>query len=487
MQGRMNDIMDEQISRAPEQEQEHTSERLAFTIDAQDEQARRALLEKKPQTTKKPWWPWLVGIAALAAVAALVIGLRQGADAPQTDAPTISAEAEQDEAATEPSAAPEAETEPEPEQDTPQTQEEEQTTGGNGVSYTVEQDALTDELLSQTVAVCGDDRLTNRELPYYYWQQYYTFASSYGSYASYFIDMSVPFDQQMCMFDETQTWQQYFLQGALNTYKSVAAIWQQARLAGYTLGGEEKEYLDELSSSLTIAAVSYGFEDADAYLQTAYGPGASMSGYYEFVERYLTASAYLQALTDAEVYTEEDISAFYDENAAGYEANGIAKDEVNMVNVRHILLQPTETNDDGTYTDAAWEAAQAQAQALYDEWKNAEHTEDSFAFMAAENSVDSSAADGGLIEQIYPGQMVEEFDAWCFDAARQPGDTGIVKTQFGYHIMYFSSACEHPYWYACAESDYLTQRSAALSTELCEAFTVTQTLENAALVDVMQG
>ena len=33
--------------------------------------------------------------------------------------------------------------------------------------------------------------------------------------------------------------------------------------------------------------------------------------------------------------------------------------------------------------------------------------------------------------------MVEEFEDWCFDEARQPGDHGIVKTSYGYHIMYF--------------------------------------------------
>ena len=33
--------------------------------------------------------------------------------------------------------------------------------------------------------------------------------------------------------------------------------------------------------------------------------------------------------------------------------------------------------------------------------------------------------------------MVEEFNDWCFDAARKPGDTGIVETPYGYHVMYF--------------------------------------------------
>jgi hypothetical protein len=33
--------------------------------------------------------------------------------------------------------------------------------------------------------------------------------------------------------------------------------------------------------------------------------------------------------------------------------------------------------------------------------------------------------------------MVDEFNDWCFDSARKTGDTDIVKTEYGYHIMYF--------------------------------------------------
>ena len=33
--------------------------------------------------------------------------------------------------------------------------------------------------------------------------------------------------------------------------------------------------------------------------------------------------------------------------------------------------------------------------------------------------------------------MVSEFNDWIFDPARKAGDTDIVKTTYGYHIMYF--------------------------------------------------
>lgn len=158
-----------------------------------------------------------------------------------------------------------------------------------------------------------------------------------------------------------------------------------------------------------------------------------------------------------------------------------------MVNVRHILIQPEGKNDDGTYTDEAWAEAEKKANDLLTEWQNGEHTEDSFAFMAAENSQDpGSVENGGLYEDIYPGKMVDEFDAWCFDPARQPGDTGIVKTSYGYHIMYFSSTGEHAYWYVRAEEDYLNELSVSVLQEVAAKFEVTESEQNAAIVDIMR-
>ena len=41
--------------------------------------------------------------------------------------------------------------------------------------------------------------------------------------------------------------------------------------------------------------------------------------------------------------------------------------------------------------------------------------------------------------------MVTNFNDWCFDASRKTGDTDIVETNFGYHIMYFVGE-DLPYW-----------------------------------------
>ena len=42
--------------------------------------------------------------------------------------------------------------------------------------------------------------------------------------------------------------------------------------------------------------------------------------------------------------------------------------------------------------------------------------------------------------------MVKAFENWCFDAARKAGDTGIVESDYGYHVMFFSQKNDEPLW-----------------------------------------
>ena len=456
------------------------------TIPLEDERTQGAQDSAAQPAKKKSPLPWIIGGAAvvIAAAITLILTLKPKTVSPDAEQPGDATISEPD--GTD-STQPGDQTPAEDGQTGEQADGEQTEPAGNGVSYTVSAEELTEDVLNREIAVCGDDHLTNRELPYYYWQQYYTLMSNYGSYASYFTDTSTPFDQQMCMFDDTCTWQQYFLQAAITNYENVTAIWQEARLAGFQLSQEDQDYLDELDGQITVAAASYSYGSADEYLQMAYGPAATLTSYHAFVERQITASAYLQVLVDEKPYTEDDISKYYDDNADSYAGNGIEKSDVKMVNVRHILIQPEGKNDDGTYTDEAWAEAEKKANDLLTEWQNGEHTEDSFAFMAAENSQDpGSVENGGLYEDIYPGKMVDEFDAWCFDPARQPGDTGIVKTSYGYHIMYFSSTGEHAYWYVRAEEDYLNELSVSVLQEVAAKFEATESEQDAAIVDIMQ-
>ncbi len=109
-------------------------------------------------------------------------------------------------------------------------------------------------------------------------------------------------------------------------------------------------------------------------------------------------------------------------------------------NVRHILVK-AEASEDGTYSDEAKAAAKARAEEILAEFNAGDKTEESFAALATQYSEDEgSNTNGGLYENVAQGQMVSEFDAFCFDS-HKAGDTAIVygesSSYAGYHVMYY--------------------------------------------------
>ena len=124
----------------------------------------------------------------------------------------------------------------------------------------------------------------------------------------------------------------------------------------------------------------------------------------------------------------------------------------NTVNVRHILVRVATSGDNSTSTDADWEDCKSKIEEIQKEWEATDQTEDDFAKLAEEKSEDTgSSTNGGLYEDVYQGQMVTEFNDWCFDPDRKVGDTGIVKTSYGYHLMYFSGTGDL-YWKSLADT-----------------------------------
>ncbi len=131
-----------------------------------------------------------------------------------------------------------------------------------------------------------------------------------------------------------------------------------------------------------------------------------------------------------------------------------------LPNVRHILFKVDDVSD-----AAAMAEAKEKAEAILEQFNVGDKSEESFAALAKENSDDTSAENGGLIENIYPNQMVANFSAWCFDESRQVGDTDIVETEYGYHVMYFSGY-GYNYKHALVESALKADAYEAKSAEV---------------------
>ena len=137
----------------------------------------------------------------------------------------------------------------------------------------------------------------------------------------------------------------------------------------------------------------------------------------------------------------------------------VSDNTFNLKNVRHLLVayeggKTDSTTGKKTYTEAEKKAAKEAAEKLLAEFEKTGKTEADFEKLAKEHSDDTGSKEkGGLYEDIYPGQMVTEFEDWCYDEERKVGDYDLVQTDYGYHIMYYVGESEVNYRDFMIEND----------------------------------
>lgn len=341
-------------------------------------------------------------------------------------------------------------------------------------SYTVEDDKAVGSK-DVVVATIGDRELTNSELQIYYWETVYNFLNDNYYYLSYYgLNPELPLDEQPYPGDETRTWQQYFLENALSTWQRYTTLQLLAQEGGFEVDADMQEFLDGLPEMAETNATYYGYESAQEWLEADCGPGVSLDGYYSYVRAYYVGTSYLTTRYDELEPTDEEAEAYFLENEQIFTSAGVTKDSGNYYDVRHILIEiEGGTQDEAgniTYSEEDWENCRQKAQEILDQWAAGEATEDSFAALAVEHSADGgSSADGGLYTDLTEStNFVEEFKNWYLDENNQPGSTGLVKSVYGYHIMY---QCEiRPIWKTVAAEELLTDRVAELIEQGMEEY-----------------
>ena len=156
----------------------------------------------------------------------------------------------------------------------------------------------------------------------------------------------------------------------------------------------------------------------------------------------------------ANVSTTENEDGTKTEQTNGYYVviyHGVNDNATAMGNVRHLLVKfegGTENEETGevTYSDAEKAAAKEEAEGYLKTWQEGEATEESFIELVKKHSDDSTASEGGLFEDINPdSSYVENFLNWSIDTTRKTGDTAVIETEYGYHVMYFVGNSELTY------------------------------------------
>ena len=298
------------------------------------------------------------------------------------------------------------------------------------------------------IAEVGERALTNGQLAAWYWAAAAQYRQSDVLGGP---DFDLPLDVQKCDADDSvATWQQYFLRQALNAWHTAAALNEQSKdvpleteeayqpaphlhdgymdgmpAADYLYGynpyyspnSMHQAYLDGLGDTLNVLAKEQGLGNAEELARRAFGTDADsltqMAREWNRAYMYFTQLTY--ELPQEEPETE--VSGEY------------------YVNFRHILLKT-----EGTTAEEAMAAFEKKAAARVKPLTKAEKQRESvFADLAHFYSEDSaSALDGGAYRRVLKEQLPEEIADWCFDQERQPGDTTVINSKEGVHILYFS-------------------------------------------------
>lgn len=319
----------------------------------------------------------------------------------------------------------------------------------------------------------GSHEIQKAEFDYYYYSSLNSFASTYGSYLSYFgLDTSKPLDQQQ--YSDTMTWDDYFQQQAVNQLKNVYALTDEADEKGFEYDASS-DY-DDMVTSIKSYAQQQGVSE-DEYCKSVFGSDATLEGIKPYVEMSGLASAYYNDVKDDIEVTDDEINTYYDENKDNYDsvdyrvckieadmpeeeteteteaqtetaAESISETAAESTSETAVTETQTETESETMSAEeseaaakaeeeakkAAMAAAKAKAEEMLSKIKDEASFEKVYDKYASDTTVDSLNTDKKK-SSISPTDVAN----WLFDADRQAGDTTVIEdtANNAYYVVYF--------------------------------------------------
>lgn len=294
-------------------------------------------------------------------------------------------------------------------------------------------------------------------------REYYTasaYASAYSDSLTYTADeVQAVYDEDPAAYDEV-SYQLVTVDGAAAstedadgntvepTEEESAEAWEEAKRTAQTI-------LDAYDSGEDLSTVADDFDTATF----SSSDGASSSSTTKYVAWCFEDG---RKAGDSTILEDEDNSKVY---VVVFKDRYL--DETPTASVRHILINNVSVTG-SEETEATDEEIKAKAEEILAQWDG---TEEGFESLVSQYSQDTaSVPDGGLIDGISAdSSYVQEFKDWALDSSRQVGDTGIIQSDYGYHIMYYVGGGQ-PAWYISAENSLRSADVSAWQETLVEPY-----------------
>lgn len=270
-------------------------------------------------------------------------------------------------------------------------------------------------------------------------------------------DAARPLNRQYYNLDAGFTWEDYFMSQAFSSAALTEVLNRTAQQEGFALTAQEEQALkEELDALEKSGKAAYG--DMDRYTAQTFGTGVTWDTYCKYRRDNALAQAYTTQKHASYQYSEEELSAYYDENSDTYAS--LPKDIPN-VDIRHILFVPDAATPEADAV-ALMCALDTYAQCTS---SGKDQVESIFLQLVPEYSQDSgSNGNGGLLENVAPGMLSSAISSWCFDPGRRtPGDLTVLPSSYGYHVVYFVGYRDNYEWKDTVLQD---MRTAALREEV---------------------
>lgn len=169
-------------------------------------------------------------------------------------------------------------------------------------SYTVTQ-PLTDQQADRPIAVAGGQSLTNGTLQVYYWMEIVRYLQDNPG-----VRFDQPLDTLLCDVDDTAiTWQQYFLQRALDTWFSRQVLYLHS--VDTALSTEEAYQPNEANHEKNIVHTMPAVNHLYGYVHRSFQPNDMHQAYLDELPGVLDALAREAGFADADTMAREAVGA----------------------------------------------------------------------------------------------------------------------------------------------------------------------------------
>ncbi|MBP5167205.1 MAG: peptidylprolyl isomerase [Oscillospiraceae bacterium] len=285
----------------------------------------------------------------------------------------------------------------------------------------------------------GDWKFTKADLDYekylVYQTTYQNLYNTYGEYISYVIDTSRPLSEQQ--YSDTQTWDDYFRESAVDNLVQVAALWDKGHAEGYPESDDFKLAADSAVDSLRTASSEAGYRSFNTFLNINIGKGVTEKTIRNMIEKVHYASAYSQKLVDdwKAAFTEEELDEYYE---------GVRDSYDTVTYAGYYSAAATDADEEGSDPEEAKKEAKAKAELIAES-----SDEDSFHQAVLDNCGEDELFayqdKSSILSNSTPRGLSEEWREWFTDESRQYGDTVVMESDNGYYALMFIGLEDNDY------------------------------------------